>query len=301
MKFDKTLGLSLLVVFSLSAWAAEPVRKLPPKKKNPSQGEALGESRAVEEARRMAEEKQSTDISSAVPPILVSPTANDALESAKKSEDKVSAKASSSAAVVTGATTAATVGPEIPRAAKVEEDASVRASSELPQSKLWFVLEKKPEFGFLAGWAFTRKELSTLVGDGFSYGFLGAQEIVPGIQGQIRLSGSHFNEKTETRRSSLNLFPFELLAQFSRSSGPVSFYLQPGLGGALWRTRSERLVDNRLQQAHGFDFMASAGLGFNLKLPESRWKVGADASMAYVSGYFDNYFSRILVYSSYQF
>jgi hypothetical protein len=139
------------------------------------------------------------------------------------------------------------------------------------------------------------------VGDGFAYGVMAAQEFQPQVQLQVRLTGSHHSEKNSFRKSSLNLFPFEVLLQFSKDHGPFRFYLQPGLGTALWFAKSERLVDARIQKNHGFDFMASGGLGMQYRLPNHPWRVGADMSLAYVSGYFDNYFSRILVYTSYQF
>jgi hypothetical protein len=283
-----SLGLFLTVGFAASANAREPVQKLPPKQKKSTDTSELGDSKAVEEVRRMTEESRnlgpSTDTSGAVPPITISPAI---VQSIKKPVEKPIEKT-----------------PEPAKVSSVDLGSNKKSEAvapEPPQAKLWLVLDKKPELGFLTGWAFARKELATLVGDGFSYGFLAAQEMRPGIQAQLRLSGSHHREKDATRKSSLNLFPFEFLAQFAQSSGNLKFYVQPGLGGAAWTSRSERLVDGRTQKANGFDFMASAGLGFKYKIQENPWSVGADASMAYVSGYFDNYFSRVLVYSTYQF
>jgi hypothetical protein len=285
------LSLSFLLALGgiASAQAREPIQKLPPKQKKSASQAELGDSKAVEEVRRMTEDSgamgPSTDTSGAVPPISISPAIVQSIEKPKQrnSEQKT---------------------PEPAKVSSVDLGSSKKSevvAPEPPQAKLWLVLDKKPELGFLTGWAFARKELATLVGDGFSYGFLAAQEMHPGIQAQLRLSGSHHREKDATRKSSLNLFPFEFLAQFAQSAGNLKFYVQPGLGGAAWTSRSERLVDGRVQKANGFDFMASAGLGFKYKIQENPWSVGADASMAYVSGYFDNYFSRVLVYSTYQF
>jgi hypothetical protein len=278
-------GLLIALSFVSSAVAREPVQQLPPKQKKSMSASELGDSKAVDEVRRMTEESKnlgpSTETSGAVPPITISPAIVQSIKAKKKEEVPEPAKVSSV------------------DLAPIKKPEAV--APEPPQAKLWLVLDKKPELGFLTGWAFARKELATLVGDGFSYGFLAAQELHPGIQAQLRISGSHHREKDATSKSSLNLFPFEFLAQFAQTSGNLKFYVQPGLGGATWTSRSERLVDGRTQKANGFDFMASAGLGFKYKIQDNPWSVGADASMAYVSGYFDNYFSRVLVYSTYQF
>jgi hypothetical protein len=279
-----SLGLLFAAGFVASAGAREPVQKLPPKQKKSTGNTELGDSKAVEEVRRMTEASvdlgSSTDTSGAVPPITLSPAI---VQTIQKPVEKTPEPAKVSSVDLSSTQKPEAVAPEP------------------PQARLWLVLDKKPELGFLTGWAFARKELATLVGDGFSYGFLAAQEMRPGIQAQLRVSGSHHREKNATSKTSLNLFPFEFLAQFAQSEGNLRFYVQPGLGGAAWTSRSERLVDSRTQKANGFDFMASAGLGFKYKIQDNPWSVGADASMAYVSGYFDNYFSRVLVYSTYQF
>jgi len=284
------------LVFALCATpspAASPVQQLPPKKKKASQAENLGESAAVDEVKRMTEvglgeePADRANVTGAVAPVMISPAAVQSLGAESNTASAPDAKKAEA--------------DEKVQVTSTELTSEKPAQAELPQSKLWLVLKKKPELGFMTGWAFARKELSTLVGDGFSYGFLAAQEIVPGVQGQLRVSGTHHREQTASRKSSLNLFPFEVLAQFSRQVGAVRFYVQPGLGGALWNSRSIRLIDQREKRAKGFDFMASGGLGFKYKMPEQPWSLGADASMAYVSGYFDNYFTRVLVYTTYQF
>jgi|GEM_PF-2507011 len=276
---------------------AQPATKLPPKQKKTPSAQELGESRAVDEVNRMTEksaaanEAQSTETSGAVPPVMISPAVVNSLNSS------AAASTSTEKVVVKEEPKKEESAPKV-SSVELEEKGG---APQLPQTRLWLVLDKKPELGFLTGWAFTRKELSTLVGDGFSYGFLAAQEIQPGIQAQLRISGSHHREEKSDRTSSLNLFPFEVLAQFSRAHGNLRFYVQPGMGGAAWAAKSVRLVDQREQKTKGFDFMASAGLGFKYKTKEVPWSLGADVSMAYVSGYFDNYFNRILVYTTYQF
>lgn len=305
MNSKRAIGFLIVAGIVVSA-SARPTTKLPPKQGKPQNTEELGESRAVDEVKRMTEksaaenEAQSTETSGAVVPVMISPAVIKSL----KSSSAVSASRNENKDEKTPETFVIREEPKkeepAPKvsAAELEEKGG---APQLPQTRLWLILDKKPELGFLTGWAFTRKELSTLVGDGFSYGFLAAQEIEPGIQAQLRISGSHYRETTSDRTAALNLFPLEALAQFSRAYGNLRFYVQPGLGGAAWMAKSERLVDKREQKAKGFDFMASAGLGFKYKTKEVPWSLGADVSMAYVSGYFDNYFNRILVYTTYQF
>jgi len=289
-KFFKNSASNCLVMISLfcvGASFAAPPTKLPPKKpKNYSEKE-LGESDAVKEVERITQESTASTVTSgAVAPVVISGGATASLVQKKKEEEQKKKQAE------TASTTPST------EVLPVVEDQPV---NETPQSRLWLVLNKKPELGFTSGWVFTRKELSTLVGDGFSYGFLAAQELQPFIQLQLRVSGSHHRESNTARKSSLNLFPMEFLVQFSKEYGSFRFYVQPGLGSALWYSKSERLVDGYKQEAHGYDFMASGGLGAQYIVPDQPWRFGADASLSYVSGYFDNYFTRVLVYTSYQF
>ncbi|MEO5667581.1 MAG: hypothetical protein ABIR96_05955 [Bdellovibrionota bacterium] len=306
MMTKKTVTLSFFAAAAtmVSVWAAKPGPQLPPKQKK-TQGPALGESKAVDEVKRLTDgqnsetDSQSTNDSGAVPDISISAAVVQAVKSTAITTTTTTATTSTTLKKKTSTPVAEKSKVDAPKTLKSEEPA--QESTVLPQSRLWLVLDKKPELGFMSGWAFTRKELSTLVGDGFTYGFLAAQEIVPGVQAQIRMSGSHHREKTDTRKSSLNLFPFEVLAQFSRVHANFTLYVQPGLGGTGWNSKSVRLVDKYEQKAHGFDFMASGGFGFKYKTSESPWSIGADTSLAYVSGYFDNYFSRVLVYTTYQF
>jgi hypothetical protein len=274
LKLRLTLLAASVTLTALLA-GAQPGSRLPPRQTAPRSDKALGESSAVDEAKKMMESPQAA----AGPAVLIR---GDAAEELNQQIE------------------AAAVPPE---EGSTETALEIKDQShrEIPQSKLWLVLAKKPEMGFLSGWAFMRKELATIVGGGFTYGFLFSQELHPLIQAQVRLSGSHHREKGIDQKSSLNLFPVEFLAQFAREYGNLRFYVQPGLGGAFWSARSERLVDGYNQRAGGFDFMASGGLGLQYKIEQSPWRVGADASVAYVSGYFDNYFNRVLVYTSYQF
>jgi hypothetical protein len=266
---------------------AQPATKLPPKKPKDKTERQLGESEAVKEVQRLTQEStESTEISGAVPPVSISSDATDSLVHSKKKEEEEQKEEEQKKE-----------GSKTSKAIQAKD----LSAQKPPPSRLWLVLDKKPEFGFSSGWVFTRKELAKLVGGAWSYGFIGAQEFQPNIQAQVRLSGSHHRKSDSFRKSSLNLFPIDFLLQFSRKMGPFKIYVQPGLGAAAWFAKSERLVDSYVQKSKGFDFMASGGIGAQYLLADQPWRYGAEASLSYVSGYFDNYFTRVLVYTSYQF
>ena len=254
-------------------------QSLPPKKVEDSSEEALGQSEAVQEVNRLTQDSEtSSATSAAIAPIEISGQT----KKKKKKKDKINFYKKDKTGVKEAA----------------PEDV---ADSAKPQSRYWLLLKERPEVGITSGWVFTHKELSSLAGGGYSFGLLVAQEINPRLQVQIRVGASHHKEEDSFKENTLWIVPVEVLAQFTREVGPLHVYVQPGLGGAFWSSRSQRVVDAYKETANGFDFLATAGAGAFYKFPEHDLKVGADYGWTYVSGNFDNYFSRVLAYASLKF
>lgn len=269
-------GLALSVGLAVTTVYAQ-TQSLPPKKPVKNE-QALGSSQAVHEVNRLTQDSvDSTATSSAIAPVEVRPQKIEKKKKKKKNE--------------------ISYYKEEKKKKKKEEP----PTTPTPQSRYWLLLEEKPEFGLISGWVFTQKDLATKVGDGFSFGMLMAQEINERLQLQLRISGSRHTEEDASTSRRLWIAPIEFVGQFSRKIGSVSFYLQPGLGTAAWFSEASRVVDGYSESAKGFDFLASGGIGAHMRMPDPKVRIGADYSISYVSGQFDNYFSRILVYATYQF
>lgn len=276
LKMCRLTAIFTLCCFSATLFA----QSLPPKKSEASKEEALGQSEAVQEVNRLTQDSEtSSSTSAAIAPISVE---GEEEGEQKQAKDDINFYKKDQAGVKEAA-------PE-----EVVDSAK-------PQSRYWLLLKERPEFGITSGWVFAHKELSNLAGDGYSFGLLVAQEINPRLQVQIRLGASHHREDDSFKENTLWIMPIEVLAQFTRQVGPVNLYVQPGLGGAYWNSRSQRVVDAYKETASGFDFLATVGAGAFYRFPEHDLKVGADYSLTYVSGNFDNYFSRVLAYATLKF
>jgi len=282
-------GLVALLCVCATAYAAKNNSKLPPRQKQTKE-DALGDSEAMKEVNRLTQdEPENTEMSGALAPVTISTTV---IKDLRKSEEEAKKNKESKTEVTVQKL------DEIPKESEGEPPVP---TADAPEVKYWRFFKKKPELGFMTGWAFTHKDLATLAGSGFAFGLMGTQEIDEKLQVQVRLNASHHTKDETSRRNRLWIVPTEILMLFTKQVGEIIFYVQPGLGAAYWNSSSARTVDGYTETAHGFDFMASGGVGLKYRIPNQDWKVGADYSFAYVSGYFDNYFSRIMVYSSYQF
>lgn len=333
MKFKHLIAIA---IYYTSALHAAPPTQLPPKKPISNESQ-LGDSEAVREVQKLIKESNqnqqtttttpppsSTPTQSILPtnstlkttgqtpppkPPLKTPVSNSSILNLQSPPNSISVSDEASQSLQKSNNSNIVVHPIHKSEDKAPEkileqknpDDDVSVDVKIPLSRSIRVISPRPELGFATGWVFMRKDLANWVGDGFAYGVMASQELYPLIHIQLRLSGSHHNKEDAIRKSSLSLFPMEILGQFSRVLGNFRFYLQPGLGGALWYSKSERLVDNYTQKAKGFDFMASGGAGVQYIPSHLPWRFGIDASMSYVSGYFDNYFNRVLVYTTYQF
>ncbi len=278
---------STFMILCLLASIKVEATNLPPKKPLTKEN-ALGEGAAVVDPNRLSQDSpENTETSGAIAPVIINSKVIQDLR--KNQEDKVNISVDKSLQEI----------DSIPVASVGE--ASTTPEVATTESRYWMVFPKKPELAFISGWAFTHKDLAALAGSGFAFGVMGAQEINERMQIQFRLSASHHAEDNSSRQNRLWIIPMEVLVQFTKKIGNFIAYVQPGLGTAAWFSESTRTVDLYSETSHGYDFMASGGIGVKYTIPEMAWTFGADYSLSYISGYFDNYLSRIMLYSSYQF